>query len=117
MFLELLLGGSAEPGDEIARDLTPIEQQLLKEVFQSIARNLSAVWKSLGEIEFELGTIITDPRLSGVPEGDSVVAIEVELKAGLQDGMMNIAVPSALVKRLIEKSGAQGGRRLRRRMT
>lgn len=104
-FIELLLGGTAEEGVDLTREMTAIERQLLGDVFQIIERSLSAEWSSLAEADFRFRAIPADARLSGgMTEYEAVVAVRIELTAGGQTGTLNLAVPAALVKQVIVKS-------------
>ncbi len=67
-------------------------------------RDLSEAWKSVAEISFGVQSLASEPQLQHVlAPGEAVVVIAVEMRVGTFSGLMNLAIPSILVKRLRNK--------------
>jgi flagellar motor switch protein FliM len=82
--LEILLGGDGKLQFSAQREITEIEQVLLDGLFRLILRDLREAWTLVTNIDFTIETI----------ETDSI-------------GMMNIAMPSIIVKMMRQKFDQQ----------
>ena len=106
--LEMLLGGSGKSTAPIQRDITEIEQKLLDGIFRIILNDLREAWKGVTSIEFTIEAMETEPQLLHLlAPNEAVVAIAVEVRIGETVGMMNIAMPSIVIKMMRQKFDQQ----------
>ena len=106
--LEMLLGGNGKNLTPIQREITEIEQNLLEGLFRIILRDLKEAWKGVTVIDFGIESVETDPQLLQVlAPSEAVVAVAVEVRIGETIGMMNIAMPSIIIKMMRQKFDQQ----------
>ncbi len=106
--LEMLLGGNGKNLTAIHRELTEIEQNLLDGLFRIILQDLKEAWRGVTPIDFTLESVETDPQfLQVLAPSEAVVAIAVEVRIGEGVGMMNIAMPSIIIKMMRQKFDQQ----------
>jgi flagellar motor switch protein FliM len=106
--LEMLLGGSGKSSTSIQRELTEIEQSLLDGLFRIILHDLKESWRGVTNIDFSMESMETEPQfLQILAPSEAVVAIAIELRIGESIGMMNIAMPSIIIKMMRQKFDQQ----------
>jgi flagellar motor switch protein FliM len=106
--IEMLLGGSGKSSANIQRDLTEIEQRLLDGLFRIILQDLREAWKAVTNVEFTIESMETEPQLLHVlAPNEAVVSIGIEVRIGETVGMMNIALPSIVIKMMRQKFDQQ----------
>jgi flagellar motor switch protein FliM len=106
--LEMLLGGNGKASSSIRREVTEIEQTLLDGLFRIILHDLREAWKSVTTIDFTIESVDTEPQLLHLlAPNEAVVAIGVEVRLGDTVGMMNIAMPSIIIKMMRQKFDQQ----------
>lgn len=106
--LEILLGGNGKTSTTIQREITEIEQNLLDGLFRIILRDLKEAWKGVTNIEFNIDSMETEPQfLQILAPSEAVVAIAIEIRIGETIGMMNIALPSIIIKMMRQKFDQQ----------
>jgi flagellar motor switch protein FliM len=106
--LEMLLGGNGKASATIRREVTEIEQTLLDGLFRIILHDLKEAWKSVTVIDFTIDAVETEPQLLHLlAPNEAVVAIGVEIRIGETIGMMNIAMPSIIIKMMRQKFDQQ----------
>jgi flagellar motor switch protein FliM len=106
--LEMLLGGNGKASASIRREVTEIEQTLLDGLFRIILHDLKEAWKSVTVIDFTIEAVETEPQLLHLlAPNEAVVAIGVEIRIGETVGMMNIAMPSIIIKMMRQKFDQQ----------
>jgi len=106
--LEMLLGGSGKSSTSIQRELTEIEQSLLDGLFRIILHDLKESWRGVTNIDFSMDSMETEPQfLQILAPSEAVVAIAIELRIGESIGMMNIAMPSIIIKMMRQKFDQQ----------
>lgn len=102
--IELLLGSKARSATAVQRTITDIEKNLIQTLLRVMLRDLSEAWKSVAEISFGVQSLASEAQLQHVlAPGEAVVVIAVEMRVGTFSGMMNLAIPSILIKRLRNK--------------
>lgn len=98
--LEMLLGGSGK-GARITREPTEIEQSILDALFRIILHDLKVAWQGVSNIAFSVEGRETEPQLlQMLSPNEAVVSIGLEIRVGDNTGMMNIGMPSIIVKML-----------------
>jgi flagellar motor switch protein FliM len=106
--LEMLLGGSGKSSGAIQRDITEIEQKLLDGLFRIILHDLREAWKGVTEVDFTIESMETEPQLLHIlAPNEAVVSVGVEVRIGESVGMMNIAMPSIVIKMMRQKFDQQ----------
>jgi flagellar motor switch protein FliM len=106
--LEMLLGGSGKTSPPMQRDITEIEQKLLDGLFRIILGDLREAWKGVTAVDFTIEAMETEPQLLHIlAPNEAVVAIAVEVRIGATVGMMNIAMPSIVIKMMRQKFDQQ----------
>ncbi len=106
--LEILLGGSGNSLMNLQREITEIEQSLLDGLFRIILRDLREAWKGITQIDFSIESLETEPQfLRILAPSEAVVTIAVEIRIGDSVGMMNIAMPSIIIKMMRQKFDMQ----------
>ena len=106
--LEILLGGDGKLQFSAQREVTEIEQVLLDGLFRLILRDLHEAWTFVTNIDFTLETIETEPQfLQILAPTEAVVAVAIEIRIGESVGMMNIAMPSIIIKMMRQKFDQQ----------
>jgi flagellar motor switch protein FliM len=104
----MLLGGSGKSSVAIQRDLTEIEQKLLDGLFRIILHDLREAWKAVTCVDFTIESMETEPQLLHIlAPNEAVVAIGIEVRIGESVGMMNIALPSIVIKMMRQKFDQQ----------
>ncbi len=106
--LEILLGGDGKLQFTAQREITEIEQVLLDGLFRLILRDLKEAWRFVSNIDFSIDTIETEPQfLQILAPTEAVVAVAIEIRIGESIGMMNIAMPSIIIKMMRQKFDQQ----------
>jgi flagellar motor switch protein FliM len=110
--LEMLLGGTGKTDTSIRREVTEIEQHLMDGLIRIVVRNLSDAWKAVAAIDFSIQSIDTEPQfLQVMAPNEAVVAIGIEIRLGEASGLMNIAMPSLMIKMMRNKFDQQWSKR------
>jgi len=106
--IEMLLGGSGKSTLKISREITEIEQTILDSLYRIIMQDLKTAWHTVTNMEFSIESHETDPQLLQIlAPNEAVVAVSMEVRAGDHSGMMNIGIPSIIVKMLRHKFDQQ----------
>lgn len=106
--LEILLGGDGKLQFNSQREVTEIEQVLLSSFFEIVLRDLQEAWKFVTLIEFIIERIETEPQfLQILAPTEAVVAVAIEIRVGDAIGMMNIAMPSIIIKMMRQRFDQQ----------
>jgi len=106
--LEMLLGGTGRSSASIQRDVTEIEQKLLDGLFRIVLHDLREAWKGVTAVDFTIEAMETEPQLLHIlAPNEAVVAIAIEVRIGESVGMMNIAMPSIVIKMMRQKFDQQ----------
>lgn len=105
---EMLLGGSARALLKINREITEIEQSVLEGLFRITLHDLKSAWHAVTALEFAIESYETEPQLMRIlAPNEAVVAVSMEVRIGDNTGMMNIGIPSIVVKMLRHKFDQQ----------
>ena len=106
--IEMLLGGTGKSSANIQRDITEIEQRLLDGLFRIILHDLREAWKAVTSVDFTIESMETEPQLLHVlAPNEAVISIGIEVRIGETVGMMNIALPSIVIKMMRQKFDQQ----------
>ena len=106
--LEMLLGGAGSTATKITREVTEIEQSILDGLLRIILNDLKTAWSAVADIGFSIEGHETEPQLLQLlAPNEAVVAIGMEVRIAETSGLMNIGVPSIIVKMLRQKFDQQ----------
>jgi flagellar motor switch protein FliM len=106
--LEMLLGGSGKASAKIAREVTEIEQVVLDGLYRIILNDLKQAWHSITPIDFTIEARETEPQLLQImAPNEAVVAIGLEVRIAECSGVINIGMPSIVIKMLRQKFDQQ----------
>ncbi len=106
--LEMLLGGTGKVGARLNREITEIEQNILDGLFRLILHDLKMAWHGVTNIDFSIEAHETEPQMLQVlAPNEAIVAISVEVRIGESSGLMNIGMPSIIIKMLRQKFDQQ----------
>ena len=105
---EMLLGGSAKSLLRMNREVTEIEQSVLDGLFRITLNDLKTAWHPVTPLEFGIESYETEPQLLHLlAPNEAVVAVSMEVRIGDKAGMMNIGIPSIVIKMLRNKFDQQ----------
>ena len=105
--LEMLLGGTGKSPTRIDREITDIEQSIMEGLLRVILNDLRQAWMAVAAIDFGIESQETEPQLLQImAQNEAVVAISIEVRIGETSGMMNLGIPSIIVKMLRQKIDA-----------
>ncbi|MDR1728399.1 MAG: flagellar motor switch protein FliM [Acidobacteriota bacterium] len=105
--IDMILGG---PGCTLAenRNLTEIELNIIEGVVKLAMRDLREAWHAITDFDFVLDGKGTKPQMFQiVSTSETVIAISLELKIGDFSGLMNLCIPSRVLKLLRSKFDQQ----------
>jgi flagellar motor switch protein FliM len=105
--IDIILGG---PGHAMFenRNLTEIELNIIEGVIKLVMRDLRGAWHPIIELDFFLDGKGTKAQMFQIVSPvETVVAVHMELKIGDNSGMMNLCIPSRLLKQLRNKFDQQ----------
>lgn len=106
--LEMLLGGSGKVSAKITREITEIEQSILDGLLRIVLQNLKTAWHSVTNLDFSIEAHETEPILLQIlAPNEALVAISLEVRIGENSGMMNVGIPSIIIKMLRQKFDQQ----------
>jgi flagellar motor switch protein FliM len=106
--IELLLGGGGRQPVTITREITEIELKLLQSLFRIMLQDLQGAWRTVVNLEFAIEAVETETQSFRVlaPQ-EAVVAIGIEMRIGEVSGMMNLVIPSVILKMMRQKFDQQ----------
>ena len=106
--MEMLLGGSGKSSAKINREITEIELVVLDGLHRIILHDLKQAWHGVAHIDFSIEARETEPQLLQIlAPNEAVVAIGLEVRIGENAGMLNIGMPSIIIKMLRQKFDQQ----------
>ena len=111
--LELILGGSNATPTKIEREISEIERAILDGFFRILIKDLKDAWRVVpATLDFRIDGFETDPQLLQIlSPNEAVLAISIELRIGEIAGMMNIGIPSIIIKMLEQRMDQHAVRR------
>ena len=102
--LDMMLGGTGEAVSVEVRELTEIELSILEGVVRIVLHDLREAWAPVADIDFNIQGTETQPQLMQIlSPNEAVVAIGFEIILGESRGMMNLGIPSIVVKMMGQK--------------
>lgn len=107
--IEILLGGSGKgTSHHIDREITEIENSILESIYRLILHDMQVAWEGVARFEFTIEGRETEPQmLQLLAPNEAVVAVSLEVRIADSAGMINIGIPSIVVKMLRQKFDSQ----------
>lgn len=107
--IEILLGGTGKGSSHhIDREVTEIETSILDSVYRLILRDMKMAWEGVARFEFTIEGRETEPQmLALLAPSEAVVAVSLEVRIAESVGMINIGIPSIVIKMLRQKFDSQ----------
>jgi flagellar motor switch protein FliM len=102
--VDRLFGGTGEPLPE-ARELTAIEQSVIKRVAARVLGEVKFAWSAVGEVEF--GELKYVPRLeflSSPSFNESMVLVRLEIEKGTLAAAISVTYPHMMLEPIIKMS-------------
>ncbi len=105
--IDMILGGPGHPLEE-NRNLTEIELNIVEGVIKLAMRDLCGAWRPIMELDLSLEGKGTKAQMFQiVSPAETVIAVHLELKIGDNSGMLNLCIPSRMLKSLRGKFDQQ----------
>lgn len=105
--IDRLLGGSGG-GNYTIRELTEIEQRVIRQVVKRFFPSMIEAWSNVAELDPEYMEMETNPLFTQfIPPSDMVILVTMHLKVGETSGLMNLCYPFAVVEPLLPRLSAQ----------
>jgi flagellar motor switch protein FliM len=105
--IDMILGGSGCAPPE-NRNLTEIELNIIEGVIKLAIRDLQEAWHSIADLELFIDGKGTKPQMfQMVSPTETVIAVRLELKTGEFSGLLNLCIPSRILKQLRTKFDQQ----------
>ena len=114
--LDLLLGGTGEP-DDGARELTDLDEELLRSVTELVGTQLERAWKSCG-VALAVAPSVK-PALVGqiFALEERVALVHLQMTVATTTGALDLVLPMAFANSLIRGSQTEATRRVARQAT
>jgi flagellar motor switch protein FliM len=110
--IEVLLGGTGKGSKSIERETTEIERRVLDGILRLILRDLRSAWLTMAEIEFTVdGYQSASDLFQFLPPNEAMLAISMEIRIGEHSGLLNLSIPSIVIKMLQQRATSGSGRR------
>lgn len=101
--VDMLLGGRGGVETEVRR-MTEIEYAILEPFMTGMEEQLSAVWKEVVDINFNVTRTETDSEMvQTAPSEAPMVVVTMVMKIGQANGIISIAYPLPMVQQLLNK--------------
>jgi flagellar motor switch protein FliM len=112
--IDLLLGGPGKPLAEV-REVTEVEEEILKGVAQIICRELQAAWQPVIDTEIQFDERQRQTQIMRLmPPNEKVLSLSYEIRVSEAGGMLMTAFPAVAATALIRKLAQQGSYRKHR---
>lgn len=103
LILDRLLGGMGDQPTKV-RDLTEIEQVIIRKVAERILMAFRMAWSEIHDIEPSIESLETNPQLLQVVPPNEIVAIAtLEVRIGEATGAMSICLPYLTLEPIMPK--------------
>lgn len=105
--IDRLLGGSGG-GDYVVRELTEIEQRVIRQVVMRFFPSMNEAWSNVTLLDPEYIEMETNPLFTQfIPPSDMVILVTMHLKIAESSGLMNLCYPFAVLEPLLPRLSAQ----------
>jgi flagellar motor switch protein FliM len=102
-----LLGGSGAGTDKI-RELTDIEQIVIKRIVLKTLANVKEAWQTVVDLDPQFEALELNPAFTQIiPPSDMIVLLTLEARIGEAMGLMNICLPFVVLEPIVDRLNAQ----------
>jgi flagellar motor switch protein FliM len=109
--IEMLLGGTGSRVKIVERETTQIERSIVDGIWRIVLQDLKNAWHPVAPIEFLTDEYKNGPQVfQYFPPNEAMIAVSMELRVGEYSGLMNIFIPSIIIKMLRQKEQTKGHR-------
>lgn len=107
VIVDRLLGGYGYSVERI-RELTDVEQTVMKRVMSRILPSIKEAWQVVVELNPAFESIELNPLFTQIiPPTDMIVLITLEVRISEAFGLMNICMPFAVIEPILDRLNAQ----------
>jgi flagellar motor switch protein FliM len=105
--VDRLLGGFGYSLEKI-RELTEIEQTVIKRVMAKILPNIKEAWQVVAELNPGFESIELNPLFTQIiPPTDMIVLVTLEVRIAEAFGLLNVCIPLAVLEPILDRLNAQ----------
>ncbi|HOJ77420.1 MAG TPA: flagellar motor switch protein FliM [Bacillota bacterium] len=105
--IDRLLGGAGSTIEKV-RELTDIEQTVIKRVILKMLSNIKEAWQVVIDLDPNFESIELNPLFTQIiPPSDMIVLITLDVRIGETFGLMNICLPFMVLEPIISRLNAQ----------
>lgn len=105
--IDRLLGGMGTTIEKV-RELTDIEQIVIKRVILKTLGNIKEAWQVVAELEPTFESVELNPLFTQIiPPSDMIVLITLDVRIGETFGLLNICLPFTTLEPIINRLNAQ----------
>lgn len=102
--IDRLLGGRGIAAESELMGLTPIETNVLKQLFEGFVQHLRKAWIDIMEVQFKVLDIETNPQFLQIAiPGETVIVIAFDVTIGDRIERMHLCIPYILLEPLLPK--------------
>lgn len=106
MMVERLLGGKLQLPEK-GRELTDIEQTILRRIVYRCLSHLKEAWDNVAEVEAQFERMELNPQfVQVVAPNQMIVLVTLSVKSGENEGFINFCLPDTLLEPVISKLAA-----------
>ncbi|MFW5960036.1 MAG: flagellar motor switch protein FliM [Chitinivibrionales bacterium] len=101
--IDRLFGGQGTPSEEV-RELTKIEENVIRRIIERSLTDLRTAWENIGVFNPKIETYETNPQFVQIaPPGETVILVSLEVKMQNASGLMSLCFPYVLLENVITK--------------
>lgn len=105
--MERMLGGSAD-AQEKSRNITPIEQAVIRGIIEHAFADLRNAWKTISDLNFKFSRLEMEADFVQVaPASEIVVIISFDVNIGTQSFLMNLCFPTFALEEILAQLNRQ----------
>ncbi len=105
--IERLLGGLGE-GSNKARNITPIEQAVLRSVVEHALSDMKNSWRSIADLRFSFQRLEMEADFVQIaPSSEIVVVVSFDVNIGVNTYLMNLCFPTFALEEILSKLNRQ----------
>lgn len=107
VLVERLLGGSGDTQPK-PRQITPIEQAVVRGVIEHALNDLQNAWRSIAELHFKYQRLEMEADFVQIaPSSEIVIVVSFDVNIGLHTYLMNICFPTFALEEVLTKLSRQ----------
>jgi len=105
--IERLLGGTAETTPK-ARNITPIEQAVVRGIIEHALSDLRAAWRSITDLNFKYQRLEMEADFVQIaPSSEIVIVVSFDVNIGTRQYLLNLCFPTFALEEVLAKLNRQ----------